>query len=101
MASEISAYPKEGLELRLIERFVSLRRKYVLEVGCGDGRLTFQLAPLASSILAIDPDPLSIEEAVVEQKRRGIDNIDFRLGSIERLSAGGAPFDVALFSWSL
>jgi 2-polyprenyl-3-methyl-5-hydroxy-6-metoxy-1,4-benzoquinol methylase len=101
VASEISAYPKEGVELRLIERFVSLRRKRVLEVGCGDGRLTFQVAPIAASVLAIDPDRPSIDEAVWQQRRRGIANIDFQLGSIERLSARGAPFDVALFSWSL
>ena len=101
MASEISAYPKEGVELRLIERFVSLRRKRVLEVGCGDGRLTFQIAPIASSVLAIDPDRLSIDEAAAEQHRRRIANIDFQVGSIERLAARGAPFDVALFSWSL
>jgi len=101
VATEISAYPREGLERRLIERFVSLRRKHVLEIGCGDGRLTFQIAPIASSVLAIDPDPLSIEEAAGEQQRRGIANIDFQVGSIERLSAAGAPFDVALFSWSL
>ena len=101
MATEISAYPREGVERRLIERFVSLRRKHVLEVGCGDGRLTFQYASIASSVLAIDPDRLSIDEATGQQHRRGIANIDFQVGSIERLSAHGAPFDVALFSWSL
>jgi 2-polyprenyl-3-methyl-5-hydroxy-6-metoxy-1,4-benzoquinol methylase len=101
VATEISAYPREGMELGLIERFVSLRRKHVLEVGCGDGRLTFQYAPIASSVLAIDPDRFSIDEAAWQQHRRGIDNIDFQVGSIERLSARGAPFDVALFSWSL
>ncbi len=101
MVTEISAYPREGLERRLIERFVSLRRKHVLEIGCGDGRLTFQYASIATSVLAIDPDRLSIEEATEQQRRRGIANIDFQVGSIERLSAAGAPFDVALFSWSL
>ena len=101
MASEISAYPKEGIERGLIERFVSLRRKRVLEVGCGDGRLTFQYAPIASSVLAIDPDRPSIDEAAAEQHRRGFANVDFQVGSIEGLAARGAPFDVALFSWSL
>ena len=98
---ELSAYPWEGLELRLIRRFVSLRRKRVLEIGCGDGRLTVQYAPIARSVLAIDPDRLSIEEAVRQKRDSGLDNIDFRLGSIERLPAGRAAFDVALFSWSL
>ena len=99
--TELSAYPGEGFERRLIERFVSLRRKRVLEVGCGDGRLTFQYASRASSVLAIDPDRPSIDEAVFQQRAQRLFNIDFRVGSIEHLHAAGAPFDVALFSWSL
>lgn len=97
----LSAYPPEGFELRLIERFVSLSRKRVLEIGCGDGRLTFQYASMASSVLAVDPDRLSIDDAIAERDARGIPNVDFRIGSIEGLSERGAPFEVALFSWSL
>ena len=97
----LSAYPPDGLEVRLIERFTSLHRKHVLEIGCGDGRLTLQYAPFASSVLAIDPDRASIDEANWQQANRGIHNVDFRVGSIEHLPDRGAPFDVALFSWSL
>ena len=99
--TELSAYPREGFESRLIERFVSLRHKRVLEIGCGDGRLTFQYATRASSVVAIDPDSPSIDEAAFQQHAHGPSNIDFRVSSIERLPATGAPFDVALFSWSL
>jgi len=97
----LSAYPPDGLEVRLIERFTSLRRKQVLEVGCGDGRLTLQYAPIAASVLAIDPDSASIAEARWQQARLGIRNVDFGIGSIEQLPDRGAPFDLALFSWSL
>ena len=97
----LSAYPGDGFEPQLIERFASLRNKRVLEIGCGDGRLTFQYAPRASSVVAIDPDRPSIDEALFQQRESGASNIDFRLGSIERLPKPGAPFDVALFSWSL
>jgi len=97
----LSAYPPDGFEPRLVERFVSLRNKRVLEIGCGDGRLTFQYAPHAVSVLAIDPDRPSIDEALFQQRAGGASNIDFRLGSIERLPNQGAPYDVALFSWSL
>ncbi|TMD66040.1 MAG: class I SAM-dependent methyltransferase [Chloroflexi bacterium] len=97
----LSAYPREGLELRLIERFTSLRRKHVLEIGCGDGRLTLQYAPRASSVLAIDPDRASIDEAAWQQADRGIRNVAFRVGSIEQLPEQGAAFDIVLFSWSL
>ena len=97
----LSAYPPDGFERRLIERFVSFRRKRVLEVGCGDGRLTLQYAAAAASVLAIDPDPQSIDEALWQQDAGGIHNVDFHVGSIEGLPEEGAPFDVALFSWSL
>ena len=96
----LSAYPRDGLEVRLIERLTSLRYKHVLEIGCGDGRLTLQYAPFASSVLAIDPVRASIDEASWQQVNRGIRNVDFRVGAIEQLPDRGAPFDVALFSWS-
>jgi 2-polyprenyl-3-methyl-5-hydroxy-6-metoxy-1,4-benzoquinol methylase len=97
----LSAYPPDGLEVRLIERFTRLRHKHILEIGCGDGRLTLQYASDAASVMAIDPDRASIDEARWQQDRLGIHNVDFRVGSIERLPSHGAPFDVALFSWSL
>jgi len=90
-ALNLSAYPPDGMEIRLIERFASLRGKRVLEVGCGD----------AVSVVAMDPDRPSLELAIDECDYRGINNVAFRLGSVERLPARGAPFDVALFSWSL
>ena len=98
---ELSAYPPDGLELRLIERFVSLRRKRVLEIGCGDGRLTFQYAHKVASVLAIEPDKASIDEAIKEQQVRGLERVRFENASVEELPARGAPFDVAIFSWSL
>jgi ubiquinone/menaquinone biosynthesis C-methylase UbiE len=52
-------------------------------------------------VLAFDPDRASIEEALDQQATLGVPNVAFRVGSIEHLPARGAPFDVALFSWSL
>ncbi len=98
---EISAYPPDGMEVRLIERFTTLKGRRILEVGCGDGRLTFQYAPTARQVLAIDPDRTSIADALDEQAALRIPNVTFRVGSIESLPTRGAPFDVALFSWSL
>ena len=98
---DLSAYPPDGHELRLIERYATLSRKRVLEVGCGDGRLTLQYAPRAASVLAFDPDAASIDEAVWQQAELRINNVDFRIGSVEHLPDRGPAFDVALFSWSL
>src|SRR6266700_2945809 len=94
---EISAYPPDGMEVRLIERFTTLKGRRILEVGCGDGRLTFQYAPTARQVLAIDPDRTSIADALDEQAALRIPNVTFRVGSIESLPTRAAPPDVAPF----
>lgn len=96
-----SDYPPPGMEIRLIEQFVELRGRRVLEIGCGDGRLTRQYAALASSVVAIEPDSARIAAARRAAAAEGVDNVSFRVGAAERVRLGGDPFDIALFSWSL
>src|SRR5207244_13449411 len=98
---DISADPADRMARRLIQRFTTLKGRRIREVGCGDGRLTMQYAQTARQVLAIDPDRLSIEDALDEQAALRIPNVTFRVGSIESLPTRGAPFDVAIFSWSL
>ncbi len=97
----LSDYPPPGVEVRLIQRFVKLKGRRILELGCGDGRLTRELAPLASAVVAVELDPAKIALARRTATSEGISNVSFRVGSAERLRLGGTPFDVALFSWSL
>ena len=89
------------MEFGLIERYVELKGRRILEIGCGDGRLTRPLASLASSVVAIEPDPARIALARRLAASEGINNVTFRVNSAERLRLGGDPFEVALFSWSL
>jgi SAM-dependent methyltransferase len=97
---DIGGYPRPGIELRAIERFVSLSGRDIVEIGCGDGRLTFQYAPRARRVVALDPNAAEIERARAEADRIGTRNIRFLARPAEgRLP--GAPFDIALFTWSL
>jgi ubiquinone/menaquinone biosynthesis C-methylase UbiE len=89
------------MEVRIIERYVGLNDRRILEIGCGDGRLTRQIAPLASSVVAIEPDAAKIATARRLVASQGITNVSFRVGSAQHLRLGGEPFEVALFSWSL
>jgi 2-polyprenyl-3-methyl-5-hydroxy-6-metoxy-1,4-benzoquinol methylase len=96
----IGGYPRPGMELRVIERFVSLSGREIIEIGCGDGRLTFQYAARARRIVALDPNAAEIGRARAKAERVGARNIRFLARPAEgRLP--GAPFDVALFTWSL
>jgi ubiquinone/menaquinone biosynthesis C-methylase UbiE len=98
---EYADYPPPGMEVRLFERHVDLSGRRILEIGCGDGRLTREFAHLASSVVAIEPDPARIADARRMAASEGITNVSFRVASAERLRLSGEPFEVALFSWSL
>jgi ubiquinone/menaquinone biosynthesis C-methylase UbiE len=89
------------MEVRLIQRYVGLTGRRIVEIGCGDGRLTRQYARLASNVVAIEPDPAKIAIARRLAASEGITNASFRVGSAERVRLSGDQFDVALFSWSL
>jgi ubiquinone/menaquinone biosynthesis C-methylase UbiE len=96
-----SDYPPPGMEVRLIQRFVGFTDRRILEIGCGDGRLTQQYASMASSVVALEPDAAQIRLARRMAVADGLTNVSFRVGRAERMRLGGAPFDIALFSWSL
>jgi 16S rRNA A1518/A1519 N6-dimethyltransferase RsmA/KsgA/DIM1 with predicted DNA glycosylase/AP lyase activity len=68
----------------------------VLEIGCGDGRLTRRYERQAASIIAIDPDPDAIARLMTEWPA-----IDARAIPIDRLDLPPRSVDVVLFSWSL
>ncbi len=44
----------EGNETKYLRRFAEPRGKNVLEIGCGDGRLTWRYAKDAGHVAAID-----------------------------------------------
>jgi len=68
----------------------------MLEIGCGDGRLSSLLANKLKSITAIDPDKAMINLACKE-----ISGVDFRVGYGERLEFNDKSYDIVLFSYSL
>jgi len=91
-----------GDETRALRAAANWRGKRVLEVGCGDGRLTLRLASLgATSILAIDPDAALVREARKTLPERYQGRIRYQVGSVQRLRRPKDLFDIAILSWSL
>src|SRR5438552_3279967 len=78
-----SDYPAVGVEARLIQRLVKVKSRRVLEIGCGDGRLTLQYAPLAANVVAIEPDAARIRTARLAAAAEGVTNVSFRGGTAE------------------
>lgn len=72
----------------------------VLEVGCGNGRITTHLAPHAAHITAIDPDEERIAAANARLPPELAHKISYRALPLEELPPG-EKFDMVLLSWSL
>ena len=87
----------------LLEYTGSLAGKRVLEVGAGDGRLTWRYAAQAAHVTAIDPDAESIASALESIPAALQDRVDFHpVGVAEFEPPAGSPgFDMVLLPWSL
>ena len=91
----------EGSEVRVTRRHVSFEGRDVLEVGCGSGRLTFQYAPSARSVVAVDPSRGAIAGAKKHLNRFPEPNLTFRVANAESLPFHEESFDIVFFAWSL
>jgi 2-polyprenyl-3-methyl-5-hydroxy-6-metoxy-1,4-benzoquinol methylase len=98
----VTVDPEEN-ELRALFALANLEGKRVLEIGCGDGRLTWRYADKPAHVTAIDPFEGSIAWArantPVDLKTR----VEFRHIAFEDFAAASRPagFDIAILSWSL
>ncbi len=89
----------EGRELRaLLELLPNLHCAHVVEVGCGDGRLTRRYADHAASVLAFDPDEAAI---VAFRSDRLPDRVEVRNDAIDRINIPRSSADVVLLSLAL
>jgi 2-polyprenyl-3-methyl-5-hydroxy-6-metoxy-1,4-benzoquinol methylase len=73
----------------------------VLEVGCGNGRLTWRFADQARSVLAIDPDAAAIAEARAGLPEHPRARVTFQQANVSAATLSTAAFDVVVLSWSL
>ena len=91
----------EGEEIRVLHRLIDFQGKDILEIGCGDGRLTWRYADRAASILAIDPKENKIALAREHTPEHLRSSIEFQIADITTLAPPEAAFDLAIFSWSI
>lgn len=91
----------DGAELQALAELVDFAGLRVLEIGCGDGRLTWRYAGPAKEVLGIDSDEKEIAEARASTPRDLRDRVRFEVGSPVERDIPRDHFDVAFFSWSL
>jgi ubiquinone/menaquinone biosynthesis C-methylase UbiE len=80
---------------------VHIAGKDVLEVGCGDGKLTFEYAQMPNKVVGIDPEAEDIEKAKRDMPRHLLSKLQFRVEKGEDMSFPDESFHVVLFTHSL
>jgi 2-polyprenyl-3-methyl-5-hydroxy-6-metoxy-1,4-benzoquinol methylase len=91
----------ENSELDALQDFVGrFAGKRVLEIGCGNGRLTYQYAAEAALVHGIDPSEQKIAEARQKIPETLQNRLEFWDVGIENFFSP-QKYDIALLAWSL
>jgi 16S rRNA A1518/A1519 N6-dimethyltransferase RsmA/KsgA/DIM1 with predicted DNA glycosylase/AP lyase activity len=99
--SMVDALDPEGNEIRVLNSLCRLRARTVLEIGAGNGRLTWRYAERVASVVALEPDAGRVARAKASTTAALRDRVDFRHADVAAVSLPDAAFDVVLFSWSI
>jgi len=93
----------ESNETSILDRMVDFKDLRVLEIGCGEGRLTWRYADKAAQVTAIDPDGKDIETARANMPEKLKGRVRFVKSTIDDFarSYSDRRFDIAIFGWSL
>lgn len=91
----------EGAETGVLGEMVDLSGADVLEVGCGDGRLTWRYAEQAASVLAIDTAVDEVEKARRATPPRLRPTVTFEVADIIEAELLPAAYDAAILAHSL
>lgn len=96
-----SAVHASGADLDAIAAFArGWPNARVLDVGCGGGHVTFNVAPHVREVVAYDLSPEMLGVVATAARDRGLDNVETRQGVVEKLPFGDESFDVVLSRYS-
>ena len=91
----------EGNEKRYLHQFADFKEKRVLEVGCGEGRLTWKYAGASNLTVGFDPDHDALRVARAEAPHDLQKHVHFANASASNIPFSKETFDIAILAWSL
>ncbi|HET9437097.1 MAG TPA: class I SAM-dependent methyltransferase [Gaiellaceae bacterium] len=91
----------DGAHLAAVLRAADFAGRRILEVGCGEGRLTRGIAPHAASVIAFDPSAEDVETARASLPDEHREKVRFEVASAAEVEIEPQSVDLVFFSWSL
>lgn len=91
----------EGNEKKYLHKFADFAGKRVLEIGCGEGRLTWQYAKEPYSTIGIDLDADALRVASIDRPSDLTSKIHFARAESEHIPFSKETFDIAILAWTL
>ena len=92
----LSQIPNSGPALRISESGLD-----VVDLGCGDGTLTVEMARFARRVVGVDFNPDTLAAARQRIDRLGLRNVTLLAENVNELPLDSGSVDVAFFSQSL
>ncbi len=90
----------EGFEKKILRKYADFKDAHVLEIGCGEGRLTWKYASATSLAIGFDPDHDALRIARADS-HPDLRNIHFMQASANAIPLPKEKFDIAVLAWSL
>jgi ubiquinone/menaquinone biosynthesis C-methylase UbiE len=91
----------ERNEAKYLHAFADFTGKRVLEVGCGEGRMTWQYAKNTQLTIGVDPDWDALRIATVDRPAELQSKVLFARTDSVHLPFPKETFDLAILAWSL
>ena len=91
----------EGFEKKILQKYAEFVNKRVLEVGCGEGRLTWKYAGASSLTVGFDPDHDALRIARADAPYDLQKHVHLAEANATHIPFSKETFDIAVLAWSL
>ena len=91
----------EGFEKKILHKFVDFTNAHVLEIGCGEGRLTWKYAAASNLTVGFDPDQNAVRIARADSPSDLHGHVHFAQASASNIPFSKETFNIAILAWSL